>query len=139
MEFTGKSNDEKRIPGLIDRYLGFRAKSGQTPADGHLDEDSIAAFVEGNLSERETVPVVSHLTDCGFCLHITSELVKLDFAFADEPAPAPIAEAKPSKVSEALSGLMARIFGAADGAVFAHEEPETKDENSRQKREQNEE
>jgi hypothetical protein len=129
MDFTGKNEDEKRILGLLDGYLGFRARTGHSRTDGHLDEDSIAAFIDGRLSEREAAPLVGHLADCGFCLHVTSELARLDFAFADEPSPAPVADEKPSKISEVLNGLMSRIFGSADGAVFAHEDPEAKEDN----------
>lgn len=125
MEFTGNNQDERRIHGLLDQYLGFRSKTAQAPADGHLDEDTITAFVEGSLTEREAAPIVRHLTECGFCLHVTSELARLDCAFADEPAPAAAAEPRPAKVSEVLSGLISRIFGSADGAVFAHEDRET--------------
>lgn len=130
MENTGKKNiEEIRIQGLLDRYL-----NRQTAADGlptkqnHLDEDSLAAFVEGNLSERESKPIVSHLVDCSFCRHVTAELVRLDFAFADEQVHAVVEQSQPSKVSEVLSGLLAKIFGTGDSAVFAHHEAEEKPE-----------
>ncbi len=95
----------------------------------HLDQDSLAAFTEGILSEREAKPVVSHLVDCSFCRHVTAELIRLDMTFAETPAAAPITEtAEPSKVSGVLSGLLARIFGASENAVFAHEDKEAEKE-----------
>jgi len=134
---------EAMIESLVGQFL--KARSGtefNRSADGpHLDHDSLAAFTEGNLSEREAQPIVSHLADCSFCRHVTAELIRLDLAFADAPAPAPIAAAaEPSKISEVLSGLLSRIFGTSDGAVFAHnadskaEEPEADNEGEEEER-----
>ena len=122
---------ESAIQELVGQFLKARSKadfnsSGSGP---HLDHDSLAAFTEGNLSEREAKPLVSHLVDCSFCRHVTAELVRLDMAFAETPAEARVAEmAEPSRVSEVLSGLLSRIFGTSDGAVFAHEEKEADEE-----------
>lgn len=133
MENTGQLEPEEiKIQGLLDRFLISRsAERDASAAPGnHLDDDSLAAFAEGNLSKREAAPIVSHLVDCSFCRHITAELVRLDmeFASADEIVrPAAIAS-EPAKVSEVLSGLLSRIFGTSDGAVFAHNEEEKKDE-----------
>ncbi len=126
MEHTGKINSEElRIQGLLDRYLNRQAAANSLSAqENHLDEDSLTAFVEGNLSERESKPIVSHLVDCSFCRHVTTELVRLDLAFADTPAKVAVAEKQPSKVSEVLSGILSRIFGTSDEAVFAHQEEE---------------
>ena len=115
---------ESAIQNLVGQFLRVRSVSDTKAADGpHLDHDSLAAFTEGTLSEREAQPIVSHLVDCSFCRHITAELVRLDLAFAENTVAAPIAEtAEPSRVSEVLSGILSKIFGTADGAVFAHEE-----------------
>jgi hypothetical protein len=112
-------SDEIRIQGLIDGFLRQRPASADGP---HLDEDRLTAFVEGSLNEREAGPVVSHLTDCSFCLHVTSDLIRLDTAFADQPETEAARETAPSRISEVLDGLFSRIFGSADGAVFAHED-----------------
>lgn len=124
---------EAAMENLVSQYLKVRSANEMNgSANGpHLDHDSLAAFTEGNLSEREAKPLVSHLVDCSFCLHVTAELVRLDTAFAESPAALKIAEtAEPSKVSEVLSGLLSKIFGTTDGAVFAHHEKdeEKKDE-----------
>jgi len=52
MENTGKINiEEIRIQGLLDRYLNRRAAdSNLSTQENHLDDDSLTAFVEGNLS-----------------------------------------------------------------------------------------
>ena len=130
MENMGKRNSEElQIQGLLDRYLNRQNTDGLSNQQNHLDEDSLTAFVEGNLNKREAKPIVGHLVDCSFCRHVTAELVRLDLAFADEQVQAVEYKNQPSSVSEVLSGLLARIFGTGDSAVFAHNETEEKSEN----------
>jgi hypothetical protein len=138
MENTGKINlEEIRIQGLLDRYLNRKsAANGLSTQENHLDDDSLTAFVEGNLSERESKPIVSHLVDCSFCRHVTAELVRLDLAFADEQVQTVVEENQPSKISEVLNGLLAKIFGTGDSAVFAHHEAEEKSESTEEKTEE---
>ena len=137
MENTGNTNiQEIRIQGLLDRYLNRQAAGALSTQENHLDEDSLAAFVEGNLSARESQPIVSHLVDCSFCRHVTAELVRLDLAFADEQVHTVARESQPSKISEVLNNLLARIFGTNDSAVFAHNEAEEKTENKEDKPEE---
>ena len=126
MENKGQMNSqEAMMQGLIGRYLKVRSAETRnlTLTSPHLDTDSLAAFTEGNLSSAEARPMVGHLVDCSFCRHITAELIKLDLAFADNPVTTKAAATnEPSKVSEVLSGLLSRMFGTSDGAVFAHNE-----------------
>ena len=126
MENKGLINPQDiQIQGVIDRYLRSKVSSDNSTAqERHLDEDSLAAFTEGNLSRREAQPIVSHLVDCSFCRHITAELIRLDLAFADDEVQAATVENQPSKISEVLNNLLSRIFGTNDGAVFAHQEKE---------------
>ncbi|HSK70791.1 MAG TPA: hypothetical protein VK892_03780, partial [Pyrinomonadaceae bacterium] len=125
MENDGKINpSELKIQGLLDRYLRFQSKTDGFEGRAHLDEDSLTAFVEGSLSEREAQPMIAHLVDCSFCRHVTAELVKLDLAFAEEIQPIAAAESQPTRVSEVLGGILSRLFGTNDGAVFAHHEEE---------------
>lgn len=126
---------EIQIQGLLDRFLAS-GNSNSAAATAHIDEDSLSAFVEGSLNARESETVVSHLVDCGFCRHTSAELIRLELAFENDELPAAMSgSAEPSKISEVLNRLFSKIFGTADGAVFAHEEPkedpekeETKDE-----------
>jgi hypothetical protein len=124
----GTNPETLKIQGLIGRYLELRASGGDSP--DHLDTDTLTAFSEGRLSEREAAPVVRHLSDCGFCRHITTELVRLDVSFADREEPVAIRDTRsePSSVSSVLSGILSRIFGSGESAVFAHKEPEETDE-----------
>ena len=131
MENTGKTNPlDIKIQGLLDRLLKVRSAEFNTFTNqDHLDEDTLSSFVEGNITEREAKPVVSHLVDCSFCRNITTELVRLDLAFAGETSPEIIAETQPTRISDVLSGILTRIFGSNEGAVFAHHE----DENAKEK------
>ena len=132
MENKGLINPQDiQIQGVIDRYCRSKVSSDNSIAsDHHLDEDSLTAFTEGNLSQREAQPIVSHLVDCSFCRHITTELIRLDLAFAGEEIQAPQAavENQPSKISEVFNNLLSRIFGTNDSAVFAHQEQENQEE-----------
>lgn len=137
MENTGKLNIEGiRIQGLLDGYLKRQSAAALSTQENHLDQDSLSAFVEGNLSERESKPIVNHLVGCSFCRHVTAELVRLDLAFADEPVQALVQESQPSKIAEVLNNLVARIFGTNDSAVFAHHEAEEKVEDKEDKSEE---
>ena len=141
MERTGNLHpQETKIQGLIDRYLKAKRSTNNLANEGrHLDEDSLNAFAEGNVSERELPAILNHLVDCSFCLHISVELVRLDLAFASEEVPvADVAEsAQPSKISEVLSGLLSRIFGTNDAAVFAHQEDEKDSEDEEKAEDKN--
>jgi hypothetical protein len=89
----------------------------------HLDEDTLSAFVEGNLVQREEEMAVRHLVDCGFCRHASADLMRLQVAFADEIPTSYAVEPKPlSKVSEFLAGIIEKIAGSSEAAVFAHDE-----------------
>lgn len=114
-----------QIQGLLDRYLHSQASNNNASAEKHLNEDLLAAFTEGNLDEREAQPIINHLVDCSFCRHVTAELVRLDLALTGENAQIVTSENQPSKISEVLTNLFSRIFGANDDAVFAHQEKET--------------
>lgn len=141
MENTGRNNPlDIKIQGLLDRFL--KVRSVENIADisqDHLDGDTLSAFVEGNLREREAKPIVSHLVDCSFCRNITTELVRLDLAFESSPQRESAAEAQPTKIADVLGGILNRIFGSNEGAVFAHHEKEEKKESKEEKEESKEE
>ena len=126
------SPENKRVHELVDRYLISRRilKSSAAETSVHLDDDSLATFVEGTLSQRELGPMVSHLVDCSFCLHKTAELVRLDLEFSDssEIDRAVETSPQPAKISAVLSDLFSKIFGTNDGAVFAHQEKDDSEE-----------
>ncbi len=126
---------DNRLRALLDAYLVRRSHAGtDTVSPDHLDEDALAAFVEGNLTMREADPMIAHISDCSFCRHKTAELARLDLAFAEiDAAPATAVEAEPSRVSEVVSGILSRLFGAGDSAVFAHEEKKEEQDDGEEK------
>ena len=122
------NKQETMIQGALAEYLTSRKTSNAvTP---HIEQDTLAAFTEGTLNARESQPVVTHLVDCSFCRHITAELVRLDLEFAGEPVESRVeTTSSPTKISEVLSGLFAKMFGTTEDTVFAHrEDDEKKDE-----------
>ena len=131
MDNTNKmSTDETKMQGLLNAFLLSRRslKSSAAETSFHIDEDFLTAFTEGNLSDRESMPVVSHLADCGFCRHKTAELVRLALEFgSDEPVVASAVPTEPHTISDVLSSLLTKIFGSAEGAVFAHNEKDAEE------------
>lgn len=122
---------DAKMQNLLGQFLRLRASDRDLAGADvqHLDEDSLNAFVEGNLSEREAAPMLPHLIDCSFCRHVTAELVRLDLAFAENgPVGEAVENREPVRVSEVLSGILSRIFGTNDAAVFAHQESEKETE-----------
>lgn len=126
MSQNGRTNSQDlKIQQLLSAFLRLRASSDKSSLiSQHLDEDSFAAFVEGNIGAREAQPILNHLVDCSFCRNVTAELVKLDYAVADEVIRVGETGSAPSKVSEVLSNLLSRIFDVNDSVVFAHQEKE---------------
>jgi hypothetical protein len=122
-------NENIKIQELLEGYLRFRSSAAgtQNAAVAHMDEDVLAAFVEGDLTSRENNSFMSHLVDCSFCLHTTAELSQLRAAFEAESYDGAADIAQPVKVSEVLSNLFARLFGSSEGVVFAHEEKKEDD------------
>jgi len=132
---TQPNNTETvKIQGILARYLELRSRQTvQSQALAHLDEDSLNAFAEGRLSEREAMPVIDHLTDCSFCRHKTVEMVRLELEFADMDAPVQVREtSEPASVASVLNSILSRIFGSGESAVFAHEEPRKNDEEKKE-------
>ena len=112
--------EESKLQNLLARYLQSRSVTAKSQS--HLDEDSLNAFVEGRLSPSESGITLKHLVDCSFCLHVTSELAKLEYDFTGAEAASVMPASRPEKISDVLNGLLSKIFGASDGAVFAHQE-----------------
>ena len=96
----------------------------------HIDADTLAAFVESNLSLRESEPVVAHLVDCGFCRKSSADLIRLQNEFSAEPVKDVVRQGESAKLSEVLSGLLQKLLGTSDATVFAHEESEEDKEKS---------
>lgn len=110
---------------MVEAHLRYREQL--SPAGGageHLDEDRLAAFVEGSLSEAESAPLVAHLVGCSFCRRATAQLVRLEEELGDL-APAHVSEApEPGRIRRLLDSLAARVLPQSDeDAVFAYHAP----------------
>lgn len=111
---------------MIGLHLQRRALVAPPSTAGeHMDEDALAAFIEGRLSAREAQPLLSHLVNCGSCRRITTQLIRLEEAIGDTaPAAAPATPREPSRIRRLLDELAARVLPATDdAAVFAYHAP----------------
>ncbi|HEY0078485.1 MAG TPA: hypothetical protein VGB73_07545 [Pyrinomonadaceae bacterium] len=120
-----KSSNDETIRHAIEQHLRYRARLASHASDErHLDEDSLAAFVEGCLSEPESAPVISHLVACGFCRQATAQLIRLESEMGEtETALAP-QQPEPGRIRRLLESLAARVLPQSDEeAVFAYHAP----------------
>ncbi|MDX6531943.1 MAG: hypothetical protein QOH41_4233 [Blastocatellia bacterium] len=112
------------IRDMIDQRLKARAAVElAAPADAHLDEDAISAFIEGRLVEAESAPLISHLIVCASCRHATALLLRVESQFKPEDDPTP--DESPGRVGPLLERLAAGFTPPLEeDAVFAYQEPE---------------
>jgi hypothetical protein len=114
---------------MIHQHLQRRALvAPPVVANLHLDDDALSAFVEGRLSEQESVPVIQHLVGCGFCRRITVQLVRLDSELgpAEEGAntPPPQEAEEPGRIRRLLDDLASRVLPPTEAdSVFAYHAP----------------
>jgi hypothetical protein len=109
---------------LIDRRLKTRLPAEVAAHfDGHVDDDSISAFVEGRLDANESAPLISHLVQCAACRYTTAQLVRLESQVEQEHGPA--ADEGPGRMRSFIDNLAARITPSfEEDAVFAYQNPE---------------
>ena len=77
---TAELNKKDRMREIVAQRLKSVAASelSNLPAGAHVDEDLIAAFVEGRLTDTECKPVLSHLAACGLCRRTSAQFVQLE-------------------------------------------------------------
>ena len=97
------------------------AELSNVPTAQHVDEDTIAAFVEGRLSDAECTPVLSHLAACGLCRRTSAQFVQLENQIDDVAADA--AE-EPGRLEALLSRLRSAVPSAGEEVVFAYQNSE---------------
>lgn len=120
---------------LLGGYLRHNAsKSAADAVTAHPDEDTLSVFAEGGLSDRELTPVVAHLSECGNCRGITTELIRLEMAMDETFAPpAASASAEGADLAATISNWFSRVFGTSDATVFAHSEDDESKEKDQDK------
>lgn len=128
---TNKESD--RLRRIVHGHLRRASLLPTSTVGGHLDEDSLSAFVEGRLSETESAPFIKHLVSCTSCRHITAQLVRLDTELSGQETHVPVSTEEPGRIRRLLADLAARVLPSTeDNAVFAYHAPaddfEKKDE-----------
>lgn len=112
------NQENQQIGQLLGAFL--KGKKSETPAAAHLDEDSISAFVDGALSNREAEPIMKHLVGCSPCRKITTQLARLAEELNEQPEAISSAAPQTSRLQQFLQTLGLSSLGLGDEAVFAH-------------------
>ena len=129
-------NETERLGFMLQQYLKYRALTTPPVTAGrHLDEDMLAVFVEGSLSEREAQPLVKHLVACAACRHTTVRLIQLEAEL--EPvsqafAASPVQATERGAFRRFLEQLRARVlnFNSEAEVVFAYHETDAPNKES---------
>ena len=90
--------------------------------DVHPDEDTVSAFLEGQLDEAGSSQMVSHLITCGSCRHTTAQLTRLDSQINTEND-SPLKDEGLGRVRLLLEGLASRVLSSEEDVVFAYQNP----------------
>ncbi|HKO35581.1 MAG TPA: hypothetical protein VJV21_03820 [Pyrinomonadaceae bacterium] len=123
-------NRKDRMREIVAQRLKSVAASelSNLPAGAHVDEDLIAAFVEGRLTDTACKPVLSHLAACGLCRRTSAQFVQLENQVdADIATPA---DEEPGRLEALLSRLRSAVPSAHDEVVFAYENPPSEDQST---------
>ena len=99
------------------------AELSQVPTQPHLDEDVIAAFVEGRLLDNECQPVLAHLAACGACRRASAQIVQLENQVDDDVA-SQVSDEEPGRLEAMLSRLRSAVPSINEDVVFAYQNPE---------------
>lgn len=86
----------------------------------HLDDDSLNAFVEGRLGDREMQPILLHLIECGGCRHSSAELLRLSTEIESDLISSPATHREPGRIKKFLDDLVARMLAKDESSVFAY-------------------
>jgi hypothetical protein len=130
-ETMKKEENERKI---LEFYLS--ALSSQIAEEEHLDEDTLATLLEGNLNQRQIKPLMKHLAECGFCRHLTAELIRFDSTLIEGEEIS--YQSEPIKTSDKIRNLLSEIFQHNVAAIEAFEDKvgeEKKERNSEDKEE----
>jgi hypothetical protein len=119
------NNENESMRRTLHNYLQRRALTSPPIAAGdHLDEDHLAAFTEGRLSEQEAKPLITHLVDCASCRRITARLIRLEEELGDsQTATSTPAQEEPGRIRRLLENLASRVIPSSEDTVFAYHAP----------------
>jgi anti-sigma factor ChrR (cupin superfamily) len=113
------------IRGMIAQRLKAvaAAELSNVPVQPHLDEDMIAAFVEGRLQDNECQPVLAHLAACSACRRASAQMVQLENQ-VDADVSAGSVDEEPGRLESLLSKFGSLVPTAGEDVVFAYQNPE---------------
>lgn len=110
---------------MIEQRLKTRmaVESSSSAPSSHLDEDAICAFVEGQLDEAESLPIISHLVACASCRHNTAQLIRLESRFDAEDVGATLNDGsgRVRRLFERLAAGLTPSF--EEDVVFGYQSP----------------
>jgi hypothetical protein len=141
MKAPKQENEEFETP-LIERLVAVRLKARfqdeSLPAISvpHPDDDIISAFIEGRLEEADSLEMVSHLVNCGTCLHLTANLIRFA-ADMNEVGSASLPDQDPGLLRKFLDRIAEGVIPLDEEAVVAYQEKDASagDDKSEQKAE----
>ena len=112
------------IRGMIAQRLKAvaAAELSQVTNKPHLDEDTIAAFVEGRMLDNECQPVLAHLAACGACRRASAQMVQMENQIDAEPASD--AAEEPGRLESLLAKFGSLVPSTGEEVVFAYQNPE---------------
>jgi hypothetical protein len=117
---------------LLHYYLRSGSRAATAASSGeHLDEDRLAAFIEGRLTEGESAPVIRHVATCSICRHATASLFRLPVE-ADEDEAESIRRPERRSIPSIPDFLPSAITSSAP-TVFAYQDPTKDDEHNEEK------
>ncbi|MDQ4121272.1 MAG: zf-HC2 domain-containing protein [Acidobacteriota bacterium] len=121
------NQENQQIGQLLAAFLKNKKSESPVATDAHLDEDSISAFVDGTLSNREAEPIMRHLVGCSPCRKITAQLARLAEELHEHPEAVLSAAPQTSRFQQFMQSLGLSSFGFGDEAVFAHNDSAEED------------
>ena len=90
--------------------------------ESHIDEDTIAAYIEGRLADSECKPVLAHLASCGLCRRASAQIVRLENQI-DAGSARETAGGEPGRL-EALLSTFGSVVSSNEDVVFAYQNPD---------------
>ncbi len=113
------------IHGHLQRNVEAAVSVSAVLAAAHLDEDALAVFVEGGLSEVESKAIVSHLVACHACRRGAAQLIRLQSATSEnELVRDSTLPLEPTRFRRLLDDLASRVLpDSGDREVLAYHAP----------------
>lgn len=113
---------ENKFEQLLGLYLKRHSSTRHEHSAKHLDEDYLTTFVEGRLTKRNNLPVISHLIKCSLCRRSAYELLQLNEQLHEDFEIITALQAETSPYHDFWNDLKVKVFNSGNNTVFAHQE-----------------